>query len=113
MEMLFGVGNGGRNMKTLVFDIDGTICSQEAPHNYQHAIPKQNVIDRINEHYNDGDTIIFETSRHMLHWKTTENWLRKHNVNYHLIFYGKPVGDYYIDKKNLSIEQFMGDELDD
>jgi len=37
----------------------------------------------------------------------TEGWLKKHNVKYHHIFYGKPVGDVYVDDLAVSPEVFV------
>jgi len=98
-------------MKTIVLDIDGTICSQVTPDKYSYAIPIKKMIDTINNYYKKGYIIFFETSRHMMYWKITEAWLKKYNVKYHQIFYGKPVGDYYVDEANRTPGQFLKGEL--
>ena len=98
-------------MKTLVIDIDGTICSQENPENYKDAIPKVDVIDSINKYYENGYIIIFYTARHITRRELTENWMNENGVKYHYISYGKPVGDFYIDDKNRSINDMLEGEL--
>ena len=96
--------------KTIVLDIDGTICSQEKPDNYQNAEPMMEMIEKINYYYKKGFTIFFETSKHMLHQKTTIDWMKKHRIKYHYIFFGKPVGDYYVDGKNKTPKQFIDED---
>ena len=98
-------------MKTIVLDIDETICSQVTPDKYPYAIPIKKMIDKINYYYDNGFVIYFETARHMIHQKTTIDWLKKYGVKYHHIFFGKPLGDYYVDSKNKTIEQFLKGEL--
>jgi|YNPNPStandDraft_1061719.scaffolds.fasta_scaffold02511_12 uncharacterized HAD superfamily protein len=90
-----------------VFDIDGTICSQESPENYQNAKPIWPMIKRINQLYNAGHIIYFYTSRHMLKERLTKEWLKKHKVKYHHIFFGKPAGDLYIDDRSMKPDEFL------
>ena len=49
---------------TYVIDIDGTICSL-TDGNYKEAIPLQSRIDKVNELYDEGNTIVFQTARGM------------------------------------------------
>ena len=37
----------------------------------------------------------------------TEKWLLKNNVKYHSLMFGKPNADYYVDDKNISIDEFV------
>lgn len=48
-------------MGTLIFDIDGTICSQEL--DYSQAKPFQEIINKINKKYNEGYKIVLFTAR--------------------------------------------------
>ena len=41
-----------------------------------------------------------------------EKWLYFNDVKYHELIMGKPAGDYYIDDKNLSIDQFVNGEFE-
>ena len=105
-------------MKTYVFDIDGTICNS-ANGDYENALPMQNRINKINSLYDEGNKIIFSTARGMgryrnaadlayaafydLTIKQLEDW----GVKYHYLFMGKPSGDYYVDDKGVSDEDFF------
>ena len=103
--------------KTIVIDIDDTI-SFTYNRDFDNSVPNQPVIDRINELYDDGWNIILFTARGGKSCKTleekeskyrelTERWLVKHNVKYHTLMFGKPNADYYVDDKNISIEEFV------
>ena len=93
--------------KRKVFDIDGTICSIESPENYCNAKPFDDMIKQINKLYDEGNIIYFFTARHMLHERTTKEWFKKHGVKYHNIFFGKPLGDYYVDDKGMTPTEFL------
>ncbi len=103
-----------------VFDIDGTICAN-ANSDYGNSTPIQPRIDKINELYDAGHTIIFQTARGMGRSKNssafayakffelTRNQLNKWGVKYHSLFLGKPAGDIYIDDKGIKDEDFFAD----
>jgi len=107
-------------MKTYVFDIDGTICSKTEG-DYTKALPKQNRINKINKLYDQGNTIVFQTARGMGRSKNSQAYayaafeemtrkqLNNWKVKFHLLFLGKPSGDYYIDDKGISDEDFFTD----
>ena len=93
-------------MGTLIFDIDGTICTQEA--DYSCAKPFYDRIKTINKLYDEGYHICFYTARG---FKTGKDWSEitekqfyDWGVKYHELFFGKPAGDYYIDDKGLNVE---------
>lgn len=103
--------------KTIVIDIDDTI-SFTYNRDFENSEPNMCVINRINELYDKGWTIILFTARGGKSCKTiqekelkyrtiTENWLSRYNVKYHQLLFGKPNADYYIDDKNISIEEFL------
>ena len=98
----------------LVIDIDGTICIIEKKYkdmqkNYKIAIPRNDVIQKINKLFDKGNKIILYSSRHWIDFDLTIKWLKKFNVKYHTLVLGKPVGHYYIDerKKLLTVEEFL------
>lgn len=102
---------------TLVIDIDDTI-SFTYNRDFDNSVPNQLVIDRINELYDEGWNIILYTARGGKSCKTleekeakyrliTEKWLLKNNVKYHSLMFGKPNADYYVDDKNISIDEFV------
>lgn len=95
-------------MGTLIFDIDGTICSQEI--DYSKAQPFQHIIQKINKKYDEGYHITFFTARGT---KTGINWeeitrkqLNDWKVKYHDLYFGKPDGIKYIDDKGLNINNW-------
>jgi capsule biosynthesis phosphatase len=102
-------------MKRWCFDIDNTICEEKPKgtsyEEYANVKPFKHIIDFINERYEAGDYIILQTARHMQTTganiglvnarvgKITYDWLEKHNVKYHEIYFGKPIADYMVDDK--------------
>lgn len=104
--------------KTLVVDIDDTIS---ITHNrdFENAEPIQKVIDKVNQFYDLGWNIVLFTARGMKssnnNWlkaeikyrEITENWLKKYNVKYNKLKFGKYNATYYIDDKNLNINEFL------
>jgi len=106
---------------TYVFDIDGTICSLTNG-NYGFAIPYMERIERVNQLYDAGHTIIFHTARGMgrangdqqeainLLYDFTEQQLRSWEVKFHRLFLGKPAGDVYVDDKGSSDKDFFDEE---
>jgi glycerol-3-phosphate cytidylyltransferase len=96
------------------FDIDGTICDTYES-NYPNSIPDQKVIDRINEMYDDGHTILFFTARGAssgLDWtEFTSDQLKSWGVSYHqLITNQKPTFDLMIDDKCIHINEWKKKE---
>ena len=104
---------------TYVFDIDGTICTK-TDGDYSLAMPIQPRIDKINQLHEEGHKIIFLTARgmgrsdnssayaHGAFYDLTRQQLLAWGVKFHSLFLGKPAGDFYIDDKGISDEQFFG-----
>lgn len=95
-------------MGTLIFDIDGTICTQEE--DYAQAQPIQEVIDKLNEKYKAGYEIILFTARGTqtgIDWtEVTTNQLNEWGVHYHTLMFGKPAGLLYIDDKGINVNNW-------
>ena len=100
-----------------VIDLDDTICYTEN-RDFENSKPYKEVIDKINELYNKGIEIIIYTARGAKSCNTikarekkyrelTEKWLKKNGVKYTELVFGKMNADYYVDDKNLSIEEFI------
>ena len=86
------------------FDIDGTICSSVSDSAYHEAIPFDDVLQEINNLYDQGNTIIFMTARGSVSGKDwsdfTKQQLDQWKVKYHkLITNVKPHADIFIDDK--------------
>ena len=117
--MVFRISNKMR----IVFDLDGVICELKKPsENYSDVSPKQDVIEKMKNFKKDGHYLIIQTARHMRTCegnvsqviekigKITEDWLKKWQVPYDELIFGKPYADLYID--DLGIEFSTKDELD-
>lgn len=98
--------------KQLCFDIDGVIC-KTINSDYKKSKPIKKNIECINKLYKNGYKIIIFTARYM--GRTNNNrtlaekkiskltlfQLKKWDVKYHKIFFGKPSFDLIIDDKAL------------
>lgn len=107
-----------------VFDIDETICSA-VNRDYVNAAPKEDVIKKINHLHDDlGFEISLYTSRGMvschgdLNWIKEKNekilveWLKKNNVHYDTLIFGKPIADFYVDDKGISLNDFINNDYE-
>ena len=92
-------------------DIDETICDYMGERNYPDARPIVENIEKINNLYDDGNTIIYWTARGTvtgIDWReVTENQFREWGVKYHDLKFGKPAYDLFIDDKNINSETFF------
>jgi capsule biosynthesis phosphatase len=106
----------------IVFDLDGVICELKKPsESYGEVKPKLDVIKLMNELHSNGDHIIIHTGRHMRTCdgnvnevikkvgKITKEWLKKNNVKYDELIFGKPHADMYIDDLGVTFDS--ADEL--
>tara|TARA_Y100000310_G_scaffold284114_1_gene306679 strand:- start:29 stop:385 length:357 start_codon:yes stop_codon:yes gene_type:complete len=103
---------------TYVIDIDGTICTI-SDSEYENANPIFNRIEKINNLYDAGNTIIYYTARGMgrsnnnydeavsLMYDFTKKQLDSWGVKYHMLFLGKPAGDIYVDDKGMNDSSFF------
>lgn len=102
---------------TIVIDLDDTICFTRN-RDFENSIPNKLVINKMNELYNKGWKLIIYTARGAKSCKTleerekkyrniTKTWLKKNNVKYTKLLFGKMNADYYVDDKNMSIKEFI------
>jgi len=96
-------------------DIDDTICYYENDDkkylDYNKAKPYYERIKKINNLYDEGNTIIYWTARGTktgIPWfhitkKQLDNW----GVKYHELRLGKPYYDLFIDDKNVNSENYF------
>lgn len=90
-------------------DIDGTIANTSGS-DYQNSQPIYENIEKINQLYDEGNTIIYWTARGARtgkDWhKLTVNQLKKWGAKHHKLDIGtKPDFDILIDDKAIKIEQ--------
>lgn len=95
--------------KTLLIDIDGTICTEERTFERPLARPLPGAKEQINKWYKAGHTIIFWTARGWEQYKVTEKWLKDNGFKYHQILMGKPQATIIIDDR---ARQFQGWDKD-
>lgn len=96
--------------KIYCFDLDNTIC-QTIGTDYANAQPINSMIEKINKLYS-SNRIIINTARGSIskvdYYDLTEKQLEKWGVLYHELYVGSKVhADYYIDDKNLSVDDFQ------
>ena len=103
---------------TYVFDIDNTVC-RTVGSDYEKSEHIQSRISKVNDLYNQGHTIIFQTARGMgrsgnspayaneAFYEFTRQQLNNWGVKFHALFFGKPAGDIYVDDKGMSDERFF------
>ena len=93
------------------FDIDGTICSLREDSSYLDAVPFLDTRDKINNLYDEGNTILFMTARGSVSGKDwtllTAQQLKEWGFKYHeLITNKKPHADMFIDDKCMSASEW-------
>tara|TARA_R110000824_G_scaffold285090_2_gene473265 strand:+ start:10783 stop:11115 length:333 start_codon:yes stop_codon:yes gene_type:complete len=109
-------------MKTYVIDIDGTICNKLCElqgGDYREAKPLYDRINKINDLFEQGNTVIYLTARGMGRhgnnpayaiqdfYAMTKEQLAKWGAKHHHLFLGKPAADYYIDDKGVFADDFF------
>ena len=92
-------------------DIDDTICTRSEDLDYSKASPLESRIKRINDLYEQDNTIIYWTARGTvtgIDWRDiTEKQFKDWGVKYHELRFGKPNYDLFIDDKNINSETFF------
>lgn len=92
-----------------MFDIDGTLCTQERK-NYLDAKPYKNRILMLNELKAKGKYIKLYTSRGVtsgIDWSAeTTDQLLAWGLNYDELIFGKPHCDIFVDDKAVYSEDF-------
>jgi len=96
--------------KIIYVDIDGTICTNTNG-KYEHAKPIRNNIERINELFDEENTIIYWTARGSktgLDWlDLTKQQLKEWGVKHHEVKLGKPHYDLFICDKAINSDKFF------
>ena len=98
--------------KILCFDLDNVLCITKS-NNYKISKPIRKNINLVNKLFKKGFYIKIFTARFMGRnnnniikakkqgYKFTETQLKKWNINYHQLIFGKPDYDIYIDDKSF------------
>lgn len=97
-------------MKTKLFaiDLDMTLTKDVCytPEECRKARPNTKMIECVNE-LSKKHHIVIHTARRDELMAETHAWLRRHNVLHVGVCNEKRPYDYYVDDKNLSIEEFL------
>lgn len=110
--------------KTLVVDLDGTLCEQTpGGAEYLYAEPKRETIRKVNSLKESGWRVVIHTARGMnrcdgcleeierLFRQMTEWWLTENDVKYDELVFGKPAGDLYVDDKGMGADEFTASDI--
>lgn len=108
---------------TFILDIDGTLCPvKAADEEYSSLIPYAEIVKKIQEYHSYGTKIVLFTSRNMNSYQGNIGkinkftapllleWLKKWNIPYDEIYYGKPwPGHYgfYVDDRAIRPSEFV------
>lgn len=104
-----------KNKLKIMVDIDNTICyyehKKEDIPNYNLAKPYLDRIKKINNLYDEGNTIIYWTARGTMsgiNWfQVTLGQLNEWGCKFHELRMGKPAYDLFIDDKNINSEIYF------
>jgi hypothetical protein len=95
-------------------DIDDTICRLRIAGNYYSAVPIQKAIEKVNQMFDDGHTIVMWTARGTVSGidfkEMTSAQLEFWGLKYHELRMGKPAYDLFIDDKNIKSEDWLNEE---
>ena len=97
----------------LYVDIDETICVSPPDRDYSKARPIFDRIKKINELYDEGNTVVYWTARGTgtgIDWReVTERQFEEWGVKYHDLRLGKPMYDLFICDKVMNSDVFFED----
>ena len=100
----------------LCFDLDNVICKTKGD-NYSLSVPIKKNINFINSLYQKGYIIKIFTARYMGRnkeniskakkqgYEFTRKQIKKWNLNYHRLIFGKPSYDLFVDDKMLGFDK--------
>ncbi len=102
-------------MQEYYVDIDMTICftpTKDGMPDYKNSVPCQDNIDKINEIFDQGHTVIYWTSRGAktgINWRSlTERQLKQWGCKYYQLRLDKPYYDHLIDDKARRLPEIHG-----
>jgi hypothetical protein len=94
----------------IYIDIDETIANTPEDRNYSLSTPIKENIEKANQYYEDGHTVVYWTARGTatgFDWANiTKDQLKTWGAKYHDLKFGKPVYDLFIDDKNMNTKDW-------
>lgn len=101
------------------FDVDGTIAElKKEGEEYQDVLPKEGAVETLKQLKKDGHYIILNTARNMETFSANVGkivavqgpilfeWLKKYDVPYDEVYFGKPSADFYVDDKAIRMNEW-------
>lgn len=111
----------------IVVDLDGTICPvRKDGESYSELLPFEGAAEKLKALRKEGHYIIIQTARNMATCDSnlgkvmkniglvTLEWLKKYDIEYDEVFFGKPNGEVYIDDRAFRFngwEEITGEGL--
>lgn len=94
-------------------DIDDTILFSDIDEKGEYHLKNYDrlIVEKINQLYDSGHTIILWTGRHWNHLHITIEQLNGAGIKYHSLLLSKPVADFYIDDKAIKPFDFKRMEI--
>ena len=96
------------------FDLDGTICeNKKSGQSYEDVLPLPGAVETLKRLKTQGHYIIILTARNMVTHNNSIgkiiakqspivlDWLKKYEIPYDELHFGKPHADYFIDDKGI------------
>lgn len=87
--------------KTVMVDLDGVLCTEEAFFDRPLAEPIDGAREAIAKLRAAGYIVVVYTARGWNEKRLTERWLAEHGFEYDGLHMGKPVADYWIDDRAI------------
>lgn len=98
-------------LRTFVVDIDGVLATLVSDNDYSRCQPMLENISIINNLHAAGHKIILFTARGSatgIDWQDiTRDQMRKWGVQHHILQFGKPAADFYIDDRFITLEEAL------
>lgn len=113
------IANSAR--QSIVVDLDNTITIEDPSVSYAEKLPNLDIIAKLHDYKKQGFKIIINTARRMKTHKNDESlilkdvgqdtltWLKKNNVPYDGLKFGKPFAEngFYVDDKSVRPSEFL------
>jgi len=90
-------------------DIDGTLTVETEGFGdevYRSRTPRHEIINRVNQLFDQGNPIVLWTSRKPIDRKVTIEWLKTNGVKFNKLILGKPTYDLYVCDKAMNVDDF-------
>lgn len=93
-------------MKTIIVDLDGTICEERSTFERALAQPLPGAASYLEKLWEEGCHIIIYTTRNWSEYPMTKHWLTVHHIPHHQLICGKPLGDVWIDDRAVRFKSW-------